>query len=71
MSVEELAAYRAFVAWLVLEYGSAYVPIFDRVERDYAEALRGDPLLRARKVLETVSRPLEATGKAPLLLPSA
>jgi hypothetical protein len=52
MSVDALRAYRVFIAWVVVEYGPAYAPLLDRVERDLEEAKRQDPMQRARSVLE-------------------
>lgn len=53
ISPEELAAYRVFAAYLVAEFGAKYVAVLDRVERDLEMSLRGDPVLRARRILES------------------
>lgn len=51
-SVEEIERALAVAAYIVIKHGSAYVPIFERLEREL-EAARNGPEARARRFLES------------------
>mgnify|MGYP000887929833 FL=1 len=51
-SLDDLERALALAAFLVARYGARFAPILERVEREIAEARRGDPAQRAQRILE-------------------
>jgi hypothetical protein len=66
-SIDELQRYRRLAAWLVCTYGSKYGAILDRVERDLQHALRDDPVLRAKRILNETQSQVFCSAPARLL----
>jgi len=51
MSIENLEKYRDFAAFVVVEHGSQYGFVLERLERMLARAKENDVMERARKIL--------------------
>lgn len=52
-TVERLRRAQVTIAYVVLRYGPAYAPLFDRIERELAAAERADTVAnRARRILQ-------------------
>jgi hypothetical protein len=53
VSLERLERALAVIAYIVSKYGHAYADNFTRLEKEVARARQDDPVVRARRLLET------------------
>jgi hypothetical protein len=53
VTLERLERALALAAYIVVRYGKVYAPILERLEREVEAARKDDPVVRARKVLES------------------